>query len=502
MTTTAHPLIVGAGLSGLAMARWCLREGAASVTLVDTRSAAAEQARNQLPHIDVLHHDLDQALMQQVSPSAVYMSPGLSPEATQAVTQWCETQGVPMGNELTLFTAALANHQPAEQSAPTVLGITGTNGKTTVTALTAHLLEATGIVAKAAGNIGPTLLDTLTECLNQQSWPRAWVLELSSFQLHGAHDFEPSMGAILNISEDHLDWHPSMAAYTQAKAKVWGQRAKRLLNRDDPLVMAFQPADPPPKSKRRKEPEALPPVWHSIGLSVPERPGDWGVEWVNGMAWLVRARGLDTGAVDPYCGEEPYIQRLMPAEALRIRGQHNWVNALAALALASEVTPDVAALLYGLREYAGEPHRVQPVHVVDGVAFFDDSKGTNVGATVAALKGLGADHSLVVILGGQGKGQDFSPLRAPLTRFAKAVVLLGEAREALQSMLEGADLVVEQVDDMAEAVACAHRLAVSGDAVLLSPACASFDMFRDYADRGNQFANQVHALAQERGVPQ
>ena len=501
MNTEQRILIVGAGLSGLSMARWCLREGAQAVTLVDTREAAIDAAQINLPQARARCSALDQALMDDVQPQAVYLSPGLSPEQLRTVSTWCEAHQVPLSNELDLFMQGLAGHRPESAEAPRVLAITGTNGKTTVTALTTFLLNSVGVCAVAAGNIAPAMLDALGSQLDQQCWPQSWVLELSSFQLHSTCEFEPTIGTLLNISDDHLDWHPTKAHYVEAKSKVWGNTAARLLNRGDAAVMAFKPADPPAKNKRRKDTDAMPPMWCSFGLDLPTRAGDWGVESVNGMAWLVRARGIDTGTVDPYSDEDLYIQRLMPAEALRIRGQHNWMNALAALALAHGVSQDSAGMLHALREYAGEPHRVQPIGVIDGVEYFDDSKGTNVGATLAALNGLGTDRRLVVILGGQGKGQDFSPLRQPLARFTRGVVLIGQDAEAIAQALEGVALNIIRADSLATAVREAALLAQSGDAVLLSPACASLDMFRNYSERGQAFARQVLAMAEEAGGP-
>ena len=497
---TSTTLIIGAGISGLSMARWCAADAAVRVVIVDTRESACAQARETMPTIEVRCETLSAALMDAVTPQAVYTSPGLSPAQLQVVTKWCRAHNVPVSNELDLFQQGLREHQPHNAPKPKVLAVTGTNGKTTVTALTTHLLQAVGLDAVAAGNISPAMLDALNACLQEQRWPRAWVLELSSFQLYGCQQFEPDMATVLNITDDHLDWHGDMAAYVAAKGRVFGQQAHRLLNRADPAVMAMQPADPAPKNRRRKEPVDQPPGWSSFGLDLPQRAGDWGIETVNGMSWLVRARGMDTSTVNPQDGEDLYWQRLMPAEALRIRGQHNWTNALAALALASAVSDDVAGMLHGLRDYAGEPHRVQPVGVISGVEYFNDSKGTNVGATLAALNGLGAERRLVVILGGQGKGQDFSPLRAPLLRCARAVALIGQDADAIAQALDGSGLNTAHLDTLEAATRWCSEQAQSGDAVLLSPACASLDMFNNYAHRGRVFAQTVANMAQDLGV--
>jgi UDP-N-acetylmuramoylalanine--D-glutamate ligase len=234
---------------------------------------------------------------------------------------------------------------------------------------------------------------------------------------------------------------------------------------------------------------------------MPQRPGDYGIELVNGMAWLVRAVEADETQKRKRGEEvELFIQRLMPADALRIRGRHNATNALAALALAQAAGCALGPMLYGLREYRGEPHRVEPVAIVHEVEYFDDSKGTNVGATVAALTGLGTERRIVVILGGDGKGQDFAPLFGPVQRYARAVVLIGRDAPAIRAAVQGTGVPLLDAGTLPEAVALARAQAQAGDAVLLSPACASFDMFKDYEHRARVFVEAVHALSNEGGL--
>jgi len=231
------------------------------------------------------------------------------------------------------------------------------------------------------------------------------------------------------------------------------------------------------------------------------RPGDFGIEVTNGMTWLVRALEADeTRRRRKDEAEEIHIQRLIPADALRIRGRHNAVNALAALALAASAGCALGPMLYGLREYRGEPHRVESVAILNEVEYFDDSKGTNVGASVAALQGLGADRRVVIILGGEGKGQDFGPLAAPVARFARAVVLIGRDASLIREALSGTGVVLQDATDMVDAVAQAAILAKSGDAILLSPACASFDMFDHYEHRAQVFCRAVAELAETAGL--
>ncbi|MCU4121903.1 UDP-N-acetylmuramoyl-L-alanine--D-glutamate ligase [Variovorax sp. N23] len=377
---------------------------------------------------------------------------------------------------------------------PAVLAITGTNGKTTVTTLTGLLVERAGKTVAVAGNIGPTLLDTLAAHLDAETLPDVWVLELSSFQLDGVQDFEPTAAAVLNLTQDHLDWHGDMAAYAAAKARIFGKQGLMILNRDDAGVMQMLP---PPIRVKLQRPQVRTHI--TFGAGLPLRPSDFGIERVNGMAWLVRALEADEtikrkrGAAAEE--QEIFLQRLMPADALRIRGQHNALNALAALALASAAGCPLGPMLYGLREYHGEPHRVESVAIVDQVEYFDDSKGTNVGATVAALNGLGAERRIVAILGGDGKGQDFEPLAAPVRQVARAVVLIGRDAPLIEAALASTGVTLVHAASMDEAVQLAAKRAHPGDAVLLSPACASFDMFKDYAHRAQVFCNAVQALA-------
>ncbi|MBC7378514.1 MAG: UDP-N-acetylmuramoyl-L-alanine--D-glutamate ligase [Burkholderiaceae bacterium] len=408
--------------------------------------------------------------------------------------------------------------------APKVLAITGTNGKTTVTSLTGQLVERAGKSVAVAGNIGPTLLDTLAARLDANDLPDVWVIELSSFQLNDVTNFEPTAATVLNLTQDHLDWHGSMQAYGAAKAHVFGERGLMLLNREDPLVMAMLPAPirpsgarPPvgaraplggsaahavasvgankPRGKMMQRP------YLTFGADMPARPGDYGIETVNGMAWLVRAIEADeTRKKRKDEEDEIFFQRLMPADALRIRGRHNAVNALAALALANAAGCALGPMLYGLREYRGEPHRVEAIGTINQVEYFDDSKGTNVGATVAALYGLGAERKVVVILGGEGKGQDFAPLAAPVARHARGVVLIGRDAPLIRAALAEAGVPLVEAADMQEAVAAATRLTHAGDAVLMSPACASFDMFKDYVHRADVFVAAVKAQAEQHGM--
>lgn len=482
-------LVLGLGASGLAMARWCARAGA-QVTVADTRSAPPQLAllQAELPSVRFIAGPLSAELVAGQDVTSVYRSPGLAPQEIAPVVDAARAIGLPVGGELDLFAKALAALAQQHGYAPKVLAITGTNGKTTVTALTGQLLVHAGWSVAVAGNIGPSLLDTLAHHLDTENLPQAWVLELSSFQLEGVQDFAPSAAVVLNITQDHLDWHGSMAAYAAAKARIFGAQGCMVLNRQDEAVMAMLPA--PVKLKGGK----LQPRWHTtFGSNLPQQPGDFGLEEVNGMRWLVRAH--DEAGPDGSL----FLQRLLPADVLRIRGLHNACNALAALALAQAAGCPLAPLLFGLREYRGEPHRVQSLGLVDGIEYFDDSKGTNVGATVAALHGLGPQQRIVLILGGLGKGQDFAPLAAPVAQYVRAVVLIGRDAPAIRQALAPTGVALHDAADLPSAVRLARAQAQPGDAVLLSPACASMDMFRDYAHRAQVFTEAVQALAEAAG---
>jgi UDP-N-acetylmuramoylalanine--D-glutamate ligase len=614
-------LILGLGDSGLAMARWCVRNGA-QVQVVDTREQPPhlEALRAELPAVKFVHGAFDANLVEGQDVRAVFKSPGLSPESVAPVWNAAVAAGLWVGTELTLFAQALTDLQTSMAYHPKVLAITGTNGKTTVTSLTGQLLERAGKRVAVAGNIGPTLLDTLSQALDMAAeeqaaadviaaqeaaelaadeaaaeqaraaaeakekaaaaqaaqialdaeeamaqdaaaetdaasqmaltgteaaqasesdeqaaqvaavddepyevdlpplvppppppvdhpfLPQVWVLELSSFQLEGVDNFEPTAATVLNLTQDHLDWHGSMDGYGAAKARIFGKRGVLVLNREDAGVMAMldsapvEVAEVVAKPSRAKTPKVQVRAHLTFGGDLPQRPGDYGIETVNGMTWLVRALEADeTRKRKKDNEEEIHIQRLMPADALRIRGRHNALNALAALALAGNAGGDLAPMLFGLREYQGEPHRVEPVTVLNGVEYFDDSKGTNVGATVAALHGLGVDRRLVVILGGDGKGQDFAPLNEPVSRYARAVVLIGRDAPALRDVLQHSGVNLLNASSLEEAVKLASEQAHSGDAVLLSPACASMDMFRNYAHRAEVFVNAVNHLVEEAG---
>lgn len=506
-------LILGLGESGIAMAKWCLRNGA-SVRLADTRdqSKLTERQNAYLAELqfaglqDIQFGPLDEALLSDID--VIGISPGLSPlqEPTQSFLVKARKARIDVWSEIEFFARAIASLERmalAKNSsyATAVLAITGTNGKTTTTALTGQLCERAGKKVAVAGNISPAALDKLMSCLDGadqlEDMPDIWVLELSSFQLVYTSTLNPRAATVLNLSQDHLDWHGDMSSYAQAKAKIFGNDTLCILNRDDSLVMGLL-------SDEQKNERTI----VTFGANRPHEQGEFGIEHdlrAGGIDWLVWAeidedlepkpkRRRKGAAVEE---EEPLrLKRLIPADALRIRGRHNALNALAALALARAANLPMNILLHGLRDYHGEPHRVQSIAIVRDVEYIDDSKGTNVGATVAALNGLANSESgkkIWLIAGGDGKGQDFSPLREPALRFVKGVFLIGADAERIAEALN------EQVPctisgTLQAAVQAAAAQAQSGDMVLLSPACASFDQFRDYVQRAEVFVSEVAEL--------
>lgn len=491
-------LILGLGETGVAAALWCARHGA-GLRVLDTRNepGGLEALRAGLGDAQVDYRLGPQAFdadaLQDVH--TIVLSPGLAPsgQPQQALLAMAAERNIEVVGEIELFARALAD-MATQGYEPNVLAITGTNGKTTVTAMTRQLVEASGRSARAAGNIGPAALAALQSALDAGELPEVWVLELSSFQLESTHTLAPDAAVVLNVTQDHLDWHGSMQAYAAAKARLLHMSRIAVVNRDDVLVAGMVARLDMPQVR-------------SFGSDCPVLDGDLGLEHSGAVMWLAAAEPVDfdlpvaAGRRKKQASEparaEGRVTRLMPADALRVHGQHNALNALAALALARSLGFGWAGMLRALRDYAGEPHRTEFIRNIAGVDFINDSKGTNVGATVAALEGT--EGKTVLIAGGLGKGQDFSPLARAVRDHARAVVLIGQDAALIEAALQGAELDIRHAVTMQEAVNEAFALAREGDTVLLSPACASMDMFKNYGQRGACFADAVHELALSRG---
>lgn len=500
-----HALVLGLGESGVSAVRWLLRRGA-RVTAIDTRAETAAAAALVPMSNDArlrVHHAVAAPFADDwcAGVTLISPSPGLSPHPVHggpaaALLAHARQIGIPVVGEIDLFEWAIDHAARAGSGMgvgrdpelalelPQVLAITGTNGKTTTTQMTLALLRRAGIDAQEAGNISPSLLDAVMAREDEGRFPSVWVLELSSFQLAIAQHFHPSAAALLNITEDHLDWHVDMQDYIAAKHRVFGVGrdgtpllVQRVVNRQDPGVMAAV-------GERGSSAAAN---WISFGLDPPVRPGDLGLVQ-EGLAWIVMADVQDPTR----------LHRLMPADALRVRGRHNALNAMAALALCRSVTSGLAPLLHGLREFRGGAHRMEWVANVVGIDFVDDSKGTNVGATVAALEGL--EIPVVLIAGGDGKGQDFTDLATAMAGRVRLVVTIGRDGPEIARVASSVGVPCRSAASMEEAVMIATDAADPGQVVLMSPACASLDMFRNYAHRGRAFREAVARMAQDRGV--
>ncbi|MDR0702627.1 MAG: UDP-N-acetylmuramoyl-L-alanine--D-glutamate ligase [Azoarcus sp.] len=442
-------LVVGLGESGLAMAKWLHARGAC-VRVVDSREDPPMRAAlaAAAPDVEVVTGPFRAETFADADYLA--LSPGVpvtTPEIAAAAGK------VPIVSEVDLFADAIAEYTPQAK----VAAITGSNGKTTTTALTAYLLDGAGVPAIACGNISPSLLDALTTALGADSLPQAWVLELSSFQLEITHRLAAHAATVLNVSEDHLDRYDSMTGYAQAKARIFQHPATvRVLNRDDDRSLCLGGCGP---------------GMVTFGLGPAPRAGHYGIERDAIHFGKNRLAGLDE---------------------LPLKGLHNAANAMAALALCDAIGVSAEQVLPALKTFKGLPHRVEPVAEIGGVLYVDDSKGTNVGATLAAIEGMG--RPVAIVLGGDGKGQDFSPLKAALQAHGRAVALIGRDGPAIADAIAGCGLPTESFPALDAAVRWLAAQARAGDCVLLSPACASWDMFRNYAHRAEVFAGTVRAL--------
>lgn len=454
IATDSQRIIIGLGQTGLSCARFLAAKGW-PFAVVDTRAEPplADLFRREFPEVELRCGPLQADFLSRAR--SLILSPGVA--RAEPAIQAAESAGAQVLGDIDLFCA--------EVTAP-IVAITGSNAKSTVTTLVGEMAKAAGIRVGVGGNIGVPVLDLL------QTGPAdLYVLELSSFQLETTHLLRAKAATVLNISPDHLDRYDSIQAYYLAKHRIYRGCEQAIFNRDDaltqPLIAVGMRAQ-------------------SFGLQTPDL-GQWGVREEAGVLYL--AKGLET---------------LMPATELRIQGQHNLANALAALALGEAVKLPRQAMLEALRQFSGLPHRCQWVAAAEGVTWINDSKGTNVGATLAAIQGLGSELTeqgrLLVILGGVAKDQRFVELRTPLQTFARAVILLGQDAPIIAEDLAGLPLYF--VDSMQAAVAQAQALAEAGDVVLLSPACASFDMFSGYAQRGEVFAASVEARLKEAACSQ
>ncbi|QDQ26738.1 UDP-N-acetylmuramoyl-L-alanine--D-glutamate ligase [Chitinimonas arctica] len=449
-----HITVVGLGATGLSAARWLTRHGAV-VTVADSREQppGLAELRAALPQLPVKLGAFSEVTF--AGAEYLLLSPGV-PMADPAIAAVAE-RGIEVIGDIELFARALnAEKHPAK-----VIAITGSNGKSTVTSMVGAMCEAAGLSTVVAGNIGLPILDALTEIETEvRPQPDVWVLELSSFQLETTQSLAPDAAAVLNVSEDHLDRYDSMRHYAMTKARIFEGLGAMVLNREDGYCRGMA------RPGRQV-------FW--FGLDTPRSPTEYGL----------RAFGAGHELV---CGDFT----LMLATELPVAGLHNAANALAALALTRAIGLPTLPLLQALRRFHGLPHRVERVAELAGVTYYDDSKGTNVGATEAALKGM--SQPVVLIAGGDGKGQDFSPLAAACRDKVRAAILIGRDAPLLRAALAGSGVKLLDAASMPQAVELAAAEAQPGDAVLMSPACASLDMFRNYTHRAEVFVAAVKGL--------
>jgi UDP-N-acetylmuramoylalanine--D-glutamate ligase len=449
----SNVLVLGLGDTGLSALRWLARKGA-RVRAADTRAAppALGAIRAEHPAVAVALGAFEPSLLAGVD--AIVASPGLAlrdPFLREAARRGIEVLG-----DVEVFAREMASLRER----PRLIGITGTNGKSTVTALAAAMGDAAGWRARAIGNIGVPVLDALTDA-EDHGMPRLFAIELSSYQLETTASLELDAATMLNLTQDHLDRYDTLDDYARAKERIFARCRTRVLNRDDAYSRAMAGGER---------------TW-SFGLGAPRDGTQWGIDRTHDVMRHGR-------------------EEILPIAQMGIAGLHNVANGLAAHALGTAVELPKDAMARALREFHGLPHRVQLVAEARGVRFYDDSKGTNVGASVAALEGF--DVPVVLIAGGDGKQQDFAPLAPAVKAHARAVVLIGRDGPAIASALGSAGVTLRSAATMDDAVAAAFELARDGDAVLLSPACASFDMFRNYGHRGDVFAEAARSLAKAR----
>ncbi|MFT3741979.1 MAG: UDP-N-acetylmuramoyl-L-alanine--D-glutamate ligase [Gammaproteobacteria bacterium] len=445
--TTTPPLqvIVGLGKTGLSCVHF-LAQHQFPMAVTDSRGEppGLSELQQAFPNIPVSLGRFDAELCLQAG--RLIVSPGVSLQ--EPVLQAAHARGIPTIGDIELF---------AQTAQSPVIAITGSNGKSTVTTLVGEMAKDAGIRVEVGGNLGTPVLDLLASPHTQ-----LFVLELSSFQLETTHSLKPAAAVLLNLSEDHMDRYPTMQAYLAAKQRIYQHCANPIVNRDEPnTYQDLQLTD------------AV-----SFGLDEPA-PGHFGIRWIQGENYFAYG-----------------TENLLATNAIKLKGKHQQANVLAALALGHAVGMPFSSLLETVKNFEGLAHRCQWVATYQGVSWYNDSKATNVGAAKAAIEGLGADINgkLIVIAGGMGKNADFTPLRSALTRYVRQLILIGQDAPLMEAAFEGCVAMI-RADSLQQAVEQAHHTAQTGDAVLLAPACASFDMFKNFEDRGEVFMNLVRALA-------
>ena len=439
-------LIIGLGETGLSCARHFSRLQL-PFSLLDSRLNPPHLAtfKQEFPHASLYLGPFEPGLFQQVK--ELIVSPGVDVNEPVIADVIANTGLSPCG-DIELF---------AQQARAPIIAITGTNAKGTVTTLVGDMIHASQRTVAVGGNIGNTALDLLTA-----PTPDFYVLEISSFQLETTYSLKAKIATVLNISPDHLDRHKTLETYTQTKQRIYYHCDTAIWNRDDPSTLpreTFKPKKILSFGLEKTKPDSA----------------EFGLQRSNGEIYLTK-------------GE----QRLIPVSRLYIKGQHNWANALAALTIGHAIQLPLASMLGALCQFKGLAHRCQWIKEEKGITWYNDSTATNIGATLAALHGLGPAIAgkIVLIAGGLGKGADFNLLRDSAARYVKTAILIGQDAPLLKKALARSTLI-RSASDLAHAVSLAQKIASAGDAVLLSPACASMDMFKNYEERGNSFVQLV-----------
>ncbi len=437
-----YTLIVGLGVTGLSVARYLAAKGQ-NVVVADSRAnpPGIDQCQHQLSDVKVVTGEFDLSLFENASQLVV--SPGVA--LTESVIQHAMQKGIEVVGDIELFAR--------EVKAP-VIAITGSNGKSTVTTLMGEMAKQAGIQVAVGGNIGVPALDLLSDEVE------LYVLELSSFQLETLQSLKPVVSTVLNLSADHMDRYPSFMEYARTKARIFKGAEHVVVNRDDEHVIQIASR-----------------LNNVMGFTLHQpQAGDYGLCEQDGEIWLCRG-----------------VEKLIKESALKLGGRHNTANVLAALAMGEASSIPVQDMLKTIENFTGLPHRTQWVADIDGVSWFNDSKGTNVGATLAAIDGLTETRNLILIAGGQAKDADFSVLKPAVSTKVKHIILIGQDAGKIEQAFTDV-VAITRAETMEQAVQLASRTAEAGDYVLLSPACASFDMFKGFAHRGDMFVAAVEAL--------
>ncbi|WBF65388.1 MAG: UDP-N-acetylmuramoyl-L-alanine--D-glutamate ligase [Candidatus Kinetoplastibacterium crithidii] len=486
-------MIVGLGDSGLFSALWCLYSGFDIIVIDSSKdSKGIVELTKKFPSKNIIYHlgcEENFCIEWLTGVAYIVISPGISPNKVFAkkIFAAASNENIEIIGDIELFARALSDLKIVYDYNPKIIAITGTNGKTTVTSLTYEILKKSGVLVCKAGNIGPPVLKALMDALEQNILPEVWVLEISSFQLYTIKSLCSDVSVILNLDFDHIDWHGTVDSYWDTKLKLLRMSKISIINRNDRIL-------------RQKILESKIDSY-SFGSDIPMNDSCFGLIIRENIRWLVAFIEKGSKSSCKIGNDLSYKEDLkkgfnyylLKSNLLKIRGIHNYTNVLASLQLISFIMPLTSSMLQTTYDYLGEPHRIQFVAEIDGISYFDDSKGTNISATITALKSF--DKKTILIMGGVGKNQDFSRICETIAEYTKMVILIGIDSLEIYEAIKITNIPCFFSLTMEEAVLKASSCATKGDIVLLSPACASFDMFDNYSHRGNVFSDVVMNLS-------